>query len=239
MISVSVKLTLLVLVLPIMLIFSFFIAGFYFYRADIGASGFFTAMSSLLSAVLVVLLVWERLRESGQRKLTWTHDNILFKLYKIFKNEIPYFWYEEVMRLSNDLDKYGEFLSIDLYPKNLLYDIEECVHSGLILHKDLEEIKQTATKLGLTDMNMLYHFLGIDPHRYKSAFSPNDPNLPKYQEKSSLILKEKTKVINEIKTLDEKIVAMEKKITQKLESFMKTNALRLKEVTTPYPFYRY
>ena len=101
MISVSVKLTLLVLVLPILLICSFFLVGFFFYRADIDATGFFTATSSLLSAILVALLVWERLRESSQRKLTWIHDNILFKLHQIFKVEIPYFWIKEASDFDN------------------------------------------------------------------------------------------------------------------------------------------
>jgi hypothetical protein len=229
MLSVSVKLTLLTLVLPIISLISLSSALFYFNRASIEAS-------ALLSTILVNLLVWERLRESAQKKLTWIHDNMIFKLYRIFNEERPYFWYRDVVRLNEDLKKYGKFLFIDLYPKNLLKNIKECVQLEVIFDKDLDKIQQIATKLGLTDTNMLYQFLDIDPHRYKSAFSPNDPNLPKYQEGASLTLKENPELINDIKTLDKKIVAMKKQIAEKLESFMKGNALRLEEKPTYNPY---
>jgi len=69
MMPISTKLTLLMLALPVSSIVSMFIVGFYFYRESLDASTFFTAISSLLSAILVNLLVWERLRDSLFKKL--------------------------------------------------------------------------------------------------------------------------------------------------------------------------
>ena len=239
MVSVSTKLTLFVLVFPILLVSSLFMIGFYLYSANLDASSFFTAISSLLSAVLVTLLVWERLRDSCQKKLAWTHDNILFPLYKIFQEERPWFYYPEVEKLNEDLKRYGKFLIINLYPKTLLKDIKECIRLETLLHKDLEKITESAKKLGLTDRNMLFQFLNINPYRNRSAFSSDDPKIPEYQKGASLILKENPEVIDEIKKLDHNIVAMKKKITEKLEAFIKTNSLRLKEEPRYYPFHHY
>jgi len=238
MLSVSVKLTLRVLVLPILSISVLFLTGFYFYRANLDASSFFTAISSLLSAILVILLVWERLRDSCQKKLEWIHDNIFFKLYQIFKEERPYFWYKEVIELTEDLRRYGKFLRIDLCPKNIVNDISECIDYEVIFDTNLKKIQESAEKLGLTDWNMLYQFLDIDPYRSKSAFNPDDPNIPKYREGASLIQKENQEAVNKIKELDKEIMVMKKKIALKLELFMKNNALRLKEEPSYHPFYR-
>jgi hypothetical protein len=52
-----------------------------------------------------------------------------------------------------------------------------------------------------------------------------------------LILKENRELINEIKALDKKIQPIHKKIAFKLESFMKSNALRLEEKPTYSPYW--
>ena len=80
---VSNKLTLFVLVLPSFFLVAVFGVGFYFYRNSFDALVFSTAVSSLTSAIVVILLVWERLRDSLFKKLGYLQRNILSELSRV------------------------------------------------------------------------------------------------------------------------------------------------------------
>jgi len=60
--------------------------------------------------------------------------------------------------------------------------------------------------------NKISAVLSARAWRREPSFNPNDPNLPKYREKSALILKENLELINETKALDKKIQPIHKKL---------------------------
>ena len=161
MIAISTKLNLLVLVLPIFLIVSVFLASFYLYKESFDASTLSTAVSSLTSAILVILLVWERLRDSLSKKLEYLHKNFIFKLYSEFRNPNLFWFQDKVRELKLDLNRYAKFLGLKLYPKNLMKHILEF----LILHREFflryKEIENLAMKqLGIKHVNrdlLQYH----------------------------------------------------------------------------------
>jgi hypothetical protein len=124
-IPVSNKLTLLVLVLPSFFLFSVFGVGFYLYHNSFDASAFSTAVSSLTSALVVILLVWERLRDSLFKKLGFLQRNILSGLLTEFTPSEDVFKKKTVTkRLKVDLEKYGKFIHLSLYPRDLLSKID-------------------------------------------------------------------------------------------------------------------
>lgn len=101
MISVSTKLTLLVLALPISILFFLDIAIIQYYKTSIEVSAF-------LSAILVFLLVWERLRDSLSKKLEYFHDNYLFELYQAFQRDLVYFWSGDIKKINPVSEKIWE-----------------------------------------------------------------------------------------------------------------------------------
>ena len=78
MMPISTKLTLLVLVLPISVLLLLDLVIFYYYKTSI-------EVTALLSAILVFLLVWERLKDSLSKRMEYLHKNVLFKLYSGFR----------------------------------------------------------------------------------------------------------------------------------------------------------
>jgi hypothetical protein len=114
-----------VLVLPSIFMVSVFGVGFYLYRNSLDALTFSTAVSSLTSSIVVLLLVWERLRDSLLKKLGYMQRNILSGLSKEFTpSENVFRKKTETKRLRVDLEKYGKFIHFSLYPRGLLLKID-------------------------------------------------------------------------------------------------------------------
>jgi len=92
------------------------------------------------------------------------HNNILFKLYEDFRSfgDSRLRSHVETARFSEDLKRYGRFLWIHLYPKNLGEDIEKIIPLGTKLEEDLQLVKTRASKLGIADDPMFPLYLGID-----------------------------------------------------------------------------
>jgi len=231
--SISTKLTLMVLALPIVSIVSVFAVGFYFYRESFDASAFSTAVSSLLSAILVILLVWERLRESLSKKLEYLHKNFLFKLYSQFRRP-SLFWTQDYTReLRLDLESYGEFLNLNLYPRNLLGMIDEFLSSHGEFFKRYMEIEELAKKQidRPVDLHgdLLRHYMGFDPY-LSSSYTTEAKE--RYAEIAQKIVKENNQLTSEAKDYLEKTRNLNKQIFDEIEDFFKSNNLRLEEPNT-------
>ena len=202
MMPVSIKLNLLILVLPISLLSLVFLLGLYLYRSSFDASAFATAVSSLTSAIVVILLVWERLRDSLNKKFEYVHKNFLFKLYSRFPNPDLFWAYgvEEIRALKFDLYKYGYFLGLRLYPKNLIDDVNKFLALHYQFFKRYDEMEKLAMKkIGKESVNLhrdlLQHYLGFE--RGYSSIPPAFEEI--FKETAEAITKENPQLLTEIK----------------------------------------
>ena len=224
MISVNTKLTLLVLALPISVLLLLDLVIFYYYKTSI-------EVSALLSAILVFLLVWERLRDSLSKKLEYLHKNYLFKLYQALKPSILQIWQNEVKRIRPDLESYGRFMGISLYPRDLLKKIDRFLISYDKLSNELDEIDLIGEKSFTPfDRELWHHLLGIK-HLTEAGLQPYTrlPVFKLYADKTRKVGKEQAELIEEIKKLLEEGEKMRIEIFERLEDFLKSNNLRLEE----------
>lgn len=231
---VSTTLTLLILVFPILLISTLFAVVVYLYHTSLDASSLLSAMSTFLSAILVDLLVWERLRGSLSKKLEYLHKNILFKLYSGFRNSEGIFFREDQMKkLRPDLERYGKFMGISLYPRNLPEQIDEFLIYDTEFYGSLRNLDKLVEKYGLSpERELLYHFIGTKPLGGLGSFNP--ALVKAYRKRMPTILKDQSQLIEEIKGLLEKTERMRKQIFEKLEDFLKSNNLRLEPEPVHY-----
>jgi len=229
MMPISTKLTLMVLVLPVFSMVFVFVVGFYFYRASFDASAFSTAVSSLLSALLVILLVWERLRDSLFKKLEYLHKNFLFKLLSDFRRGNLFWTQDEIKRLRVDLEKYGKFMNLSLYPNGLLKRVDEFLSLHAEFYRRLKEIEGFAEKqYGKAQLHrdLIWDYVGLKPD-YVSDYTAEVKE--QYKETVQNIVNEHPQLVSETKDFLEKIKSLEKQIFDKLEDFLKSNNLRLEE----------
>ena len=226
----STKLTLWVFVLPISVLILSDLATFLYYKTiDVPAS---------ISAIVVLLLVWERLRDSLSKKLEYLHKNYLFRLYQAFQSDVIYFSQDLVKRVRADLEKYGKIMGISLYPKNLLNHIDEFLTSQTEFDSSLQKLNELVEQYGLSprkspsDRQVFYHFIGINPLQSLSSYSAKFVDA--YRKRVPLVLKEQSQPIEKIKGLMKKTEKMRKQIFEKLEDFFKSNNLRLEPEPVHY-----
>lgn len=236
MLPISTKLNLLILALPISSIVLVFLVGFYFYRGSLDASAFATVVSSLTSAILVILLVWERLRDSLSKKFEYIHKNFLFKLYSKFPTP-DLFWksgVEEIRSLRFNLKKYANFLGLKLYPKNLNEDLNEFLALHHEFFKRYQEIERlTMKQMGIENplnlyRDLLQHHIGFE--RGHSSYNPDVEE--KYKEAAQTIIKENPQLVVEAKDYLQKTNESVAKVYSELEDFLKSNNLKLEQETT-------
>jgi len=220
---ISTKLTLLVLALPVtVLILSDVIIFYYYKTVDASAS---------IATIAILLLVWERLRDSLSKKLEYLHKNYLLNLYGAFKRDIHQISPKQVKRIIPNLERYGQFMGISLCPENLLRDVDEFLIFQNEFDGGLEKLYETAESYGLSpdkdsrDKRLLRHFTGIQPYEDLGTFEQTI--VVSHQKRIQLILEEHPQLIEEIKGLSEKTEIMRKQIFEKLEDFLKSNSLRL------------
>jgi len=230
---VSTRLTLLVLALPVFFIVTVFVVGFYFYRESFDASAFSTAVSSLLSAILVILLVWERLRDSLSKKLEYLHKNFLFKLCSDFSRPNLFWTQDEIKRLRSNLEKYGKFMVLRLYPRNFLNKIDEFLSLHGEFFKRYMEIEELAKRQIEKPVDMhrdlLQYCIGLKPD-YVSDYTTETKQ--KYEETAQKIIKENPQLVSEAKEFLEKTRRLDKQVFDELEDFLTSNNLRLEEETS-------
>jgi len=237
--SVGSKLTLLIVALPILSIVVFPIilitalsSGiFYRYRLSLEVSDFVEILSTLLSVVLVDMLVWERLRESLSKKLNYLHDTYLSELHSFFSTDsILHLYTPTVERIKPDLKRYGKFMGISLYPKDLPRMIGRFLIFWQEFNNRFEKIENIGKELLEAKLNiyLLCHVLGIK-HYDGASLKQNKPMLKFHEEKAQLAKKENTKLIKETREYLEKAERLQKKILETLEDFFKNNSLEFEK----------
>jgi len=194
-------------------------------------------VSALLSAILVFLLVWERLRDSLSKKMEYLHKNILFKLYTRFRSDHDLFFSKDDIKIARiDLKRYGRFLIVPLYPTKLLERIDRFLFLHDTFYEKLKQISELAEeKLGKSfRKDAFWHYLGFDPVSYSQPSSEEEKH---HIEIAKWFVKEQHKLVNETKNLHEKLKKKRKQIYEKIEDFLKSNNLRL-ELEQAYNPYR-
>lgn len=233
MISVSTKMTLLVLILPTSFLVILDAIIYYFHNTIT------IEISELLTAILVFLLVWERLRESLTKRLEYLHKNLLFKLYTIFGSfSLVYFSQDEIKTKRHDLERYGKFMGISLYPRDLLKEIDKLSSSDSEFRKRIDILGELAEeRIGKHNVHkdLLWKLLGIG-HGTVSQYNPQEKQV--HKEIAEIIKKEKPQLIEKTKQYDKEMIERTKRLLAKLENFLKTNNLRLEREERSYPLYR-
>jgi hypothetical protein len=170
--------------------------------------------------------------------MEYLHKNVLFKLYSGFRSDYDLFYSKyEIKTARTDLERYGRFIVIPLYPMKLLERIDEFLFLHDTFYGKLQQISELAEKkLGKSfDRGNLWHYLGFDPVSYSKLSSEEEKQ---HIEMAQSLVKEQPKLVNETKNLHEKIKKIRKQIYEKIEDFLKSNNLRLELEPSYYP-YRY
>jgi hypothetical protein len=219
------KLTFLVFVLPVFLLSLFFAFGFYFYINSFDATSFFTAVSGFFSSLVINLLVWERLRESLSEKMKYLDESVFIGLYDELENGNLFFEQEKSKKALDDLRKYGKFLIITSYPKNLIEQLENFVQLHSSFYEKKEQLLNIAEHLGanLCYREILFRDLGIIGFASETSVKEE---LEKSQSIAVSMQKTNPKLIDETRAMLEKIKIERKRTLELLENFLKTNNLR-------------
>lgn len=227
--TVSTSFALLILILPLTLVSIILIGIIYINLSSLDTLALFESIATLVQVVLVNLLVWERLRESFSKKLEYIHDNALFKLHQQLRHDIPDFSPKVVKKARLDLERYGKFILIRLYPKDLLNGIDDFLRLCTEFSNRFERIKEHAKRLmdnSQVNTDLLQQLLGLKPKKNLSSLR-NDFILL-YTEKCKIIRKEQEKTMKEMENYLEKAREKRKSLFDELEDFIKTNNLSLK-----------
>lgn len=179
--------------------------------------------------ILVNLLVWERLRTSLRRKLRYTHKNMLIGLYEQFNRGLIHFYEEGIRETLSDLERYGKFMGISLYPKGLFKDVD----SFLTTYEDFDNRVKKIVETGKENIGsgfseyLLLPLLGIayEAYRHNIKSHENSPLLKKHTEQASIVKKDQAELVLETKELYGKCKQMQRGILEKFEDFLKTNNL--------------
>jgi len=188
-------------------------------------------ISALTSVVLVDLLVWERLRDSLSKKLEYLHENYLLKLHGEFKQSVFHFWKPTVEKTKPHLKKYGKFLGISLYPRDLPNKIDRFLISYDDFYDKLKKIDEIGKKCceKKFDKHLWHHVLGI--RILNGSYLQSHLGTPQFKlhlEKADF-LQEHTKLLKETKEHLKETEKMRKEILEKLEDFFRSNNLEFEQ----------
>ena len=230
--SVGTKLTFWIVVFPIILIVALFAGVIYLYLPSFDVAIILQATAILSSFVLADFYIWEKLRKFLSKKLEYIHENHLSELYGEFKSDIFHFWKSKVEGIKLDLKRYGKFIYISLYPRNLLNDIDRFLISYEEFDNRLKKIDDIGKKhfeKGMFDPYLWHHVLGI--RILNGSYLQSHLGTPQFKlhlEKADF-LQEHTKLLKETKEHLKEAEKMKKEILEKLEDFLKSNNLELPE----------
>lgn len=185
-------------------------------------------VSSLISTLTVLVLVWERLRESKDRALDSINENVLRALWGALNpNQDPYRLSVKEMEKSRDyLKRFGRFLGvISLHPIkwkrfdrfiSLLEPFEENLKRiDELAEEELGETVEREKFLKRLDFEVL---------------SPSQMDPKKEREYTRVALKlqkEQRKLIDDTKRLTKDLEKIRKEIYENLDKFLKENHLSI------------
>lgn len=225
--TVNTKLTLLVLVFPLAFVIAVFSIIIYVYSSSFNALTILDSISAIVSIILVNILVWERLRESLIKKLQYMHENSLFQLHQQLKSDVWGISQNTLQKARFNLERYGKFFFISLYPKGILKEIDAFSSLYSELSKAFQIVQEQAKKLlKKTSVNkaLLQELLEL---KEKRSSSYSQDALWKYREVCKTITKEQTKTIEQMKNYLSQMREKKKIMFEQLDSFIKSNNLSL------------
>ncbi|MGA2385373.1 MAG: hypothetical protein ABSG33_02435 [Candidatus Bathyarchaeia archaeon] len=224
MMPVSNKLTMLVFVLPSLFIVTVFGVTIYLYHNSFDASAILTAVSSLTSSIVVILLVWERLRSSLFKKLGYVQRHILSGLTVEFSpSEKRFLEKTETRKLRLDLEKYGKFIRLSLYPRGLPLKIDAYLLAYDEFYKRWTQISEVANRqISNCSERDFAEYMGLDLN-YRGGLQGDLDKL--YSSVSKALLMEKPQLSSEMKSYFEKCQKLQKEILDQLEEFSKSNSI--------------
>ena len=227
---VGIMLTLLILAVPSLVLSIVLLMLVFIFQFSLDAPAILDIVSTAVSMILVSLLVWERLRESLFRKLGYLHNIALSKLYQQFNHASLNISVTAVERARHDLTYHGQFLGlIRLYPHALLQEIDEFLstHSQLAtMFGKIEEDLKVLLRKATVNRNLLQELLGMK-HQQLSAYSQD--SVWKYREACATLIEKQPDLTEQLTSHLHFLRAKRNLILEKLEAFMKTNNLSLKE----------
>jgi len=229
--AISTKLALLVFVLPLCGLIIVDIVGFLVFGV------LYIEVIAIFTSNWIFLLVWERLKESLDKKLEYLDDNLFVNLYSELENGSLYWKLEGIEKATNELQRHGKFMAIALYPKNLLKELKAFSQLHISFYNKFEQLLKIANK-GLeseADKWKFWCFLGFGGN----YSSPSQEETLVYTTLVKTIREKHSQPLNEVMSLHERLIMERKRIFEELEEFLKQNNLRLKPKpsgTGQYPY---
>ncbi len=185
-------------------------------------------VSTLIASFAILLLLWERLRESQRSSLKAIHERVLFDLSKRLSSDFNLFRMQAstIRGARDDLERYGKFLGIiSLHPLKSKR-IDNFIKNLETFEKNIKQI----VKLGKENMGR-YAGVTIEKILKTLGFEPIDPQAMSIAEK-----KRYDRMAQELDTEHHALIvhtqqllgllkALRKLIHDDLESFFRTNNL--------------
>lgn len=225
---VSTILAIWILALPIALFVVIFASILVLFWESLDGSSILSTFSALVSTVLVILLVWERLRDSLSEKLKYVFEIWLLSMRRRLRDKRQFFDSQDALRkYKDDLGKYGKFINISLYPKHFLVEINEFLTMHKEFYKRLGSIEKLATdRIGQHDLNrdLLHGLVGLT----SCTQARNQKEMKVHEEICKTIRAEKAQIIKETKEYLENLEQNRKALSERLEDFIMTNGLSKK-----------
>jgi tRNA nucleotidyltransferase/poly(A) polymerase len=220
MMAISTKLALLVFVLPLSVLIICDIVGFLIFGV------LYIEVIAIFTSNWVFLLVWERLRESLDKKLEYLDSNIFLALYSELNVGNLFFKQEKIEKAKNELQKHGKFMIIALYPKNLLKKLNTFLQLHNSFYEKIGQLLKIAEKeFGREpDKWIIFRLLGFGEFGYSH---PSQQEVIAYTTVTLAIKKKHSQLLNDAINIYAEVKEEQKRIFEEFEDFLKANNLRL------------
>ena len=216
MMAISTKLALLVFVLPLSILIISDIVGFLVFGV------LYIEVIAIFTSNWVFLLVWERLRESLDKKLEYLDETVFIGLYEVLYDGSLCRKQEEIEKAKNELQRHGKFTVLALYPKNLIKELNKFLQLHESFYDKMEQLlKISEEKLG--EKPSKWTILGLLGFNIGDSHPANEA----HQKTAISIQREHSKLIDDAKIIFEEAIEERKRILDKFEEFLKQNSLRL------------
>lgn len=224
--SVSSKVGLLILVIALALLATLSVSVIYAPTVESRAA----LLSSLVTSLTLLVLIWERLREFSIRKLDFLNRRALSPTLKIAAQSFQgYYWgQEETFRKATKLLKRrGKYLGITLYPKRVVPLLESAAENM----ERFEEFEKRFSALFAPNflIRNLLIALDLQPRSNESI-----EEIAKYKEMARSLKGEETKFVEVSKKLKELMEG----IRGEIGDFFEDNELEIIQETGLATYYR-
>lgn len=185
-------------------------------------------VTSLISALAVLVLVWERLRESLAKSLESVNQNVLNSFWRRLNHDTNLYRLrkDEIEKTKDYLKRYGRFLGlISIHP--LSWErIDRFISLLEQKEKNILQIENLAEKelKKIVDRENILKKLGFEP-LWPSQRTPEFEE--EYTRVAQKIQSEQRKLIDDTKKLVEDLKEVRKEIYENLDDFLKTNNLSI------------